>query len=352
MSAVAQDETVSATTPLVFFAFQIDGKLYDLFSLSRSIYSVAIGGGATQVVADGPLNLSDAPVGTRLGKGIYHANFTATGYTAGTYEVRWRYQLASTDPVRENRQRFEVVDKNKFSTGALYVGYCNSIDLMALSPFDVQEIGDVQNLINDASRRIEALTYRFFEPRLATQKINGRGNRGLALNEPIIGINKLEIESGVTGLSISLTEVDLDGLRINARHLNGLFDPDDRDDPRIEIERFEGLIFQSLSIFPKGPQTIHVTGVFGYTDPDGGPMGCTPKPLFRVIGSLAIKLLQDPFGQDRTVIDPFSVIKAKTRDQEVDYAARASIQISGLTGDPFVDTILLQYVRPAHYGAV
>lgn len=355
MAGVVQDEAVTADNPLVFFAYQRDGKLLDLFSLSRSIYAIATDGTATQIIADTALNLTDAPTGVRIGTGSYHANFTATSYATGTYEIRWRYKLLSTDNVRENRRKFEVLDKNKFSSGAAYVGYCTTNDLRIVADFTTADTGVVQQQIDYASRRIEQLTGRFFEPRLAVQRLNGRGIRGMALNEPIVGIGKLEIESGVTGLNISLTEIGLDGVRIFARHLQGLTDPDDRDDPRIEIENFEGLIFQSLSIFPKGPQTIHVTGVFGYTDPDGGPMGMTPSPLFRAIGSMAIRLIQDPFGQDRTIVDPFSVRRAKTRDQEISYGAGSSTTsqaTQGLTGDAFIDGILLPFVRPPHYGAV
>lgn len=356
MAAIAQDEAVTIDNPLIFFAYQRDGKLLDLFSLSRSVYSIAVSGTATQVVANSALNLADPPTGVRVGLGIYHANFTATGFAAGTYEIRWRYQLASTDAIKENRQRFEVLDKTKFYTGALYVGYCTSNDLREHVPFDTKPLSDVQVEIDLASRRIEQLTARFFEPRIATQKLNGRGTRSLVLNEPIIGINKLSIESGVTGLNIDLTDISLDGIRMYARHLQGLFDPDDRDDPHIEIENFEGLLFQSLSIFPKGPQTIHVSGVYGYTDPDGGPMGVTPVPLFKVIGSMAFKSIADPFGLDKTITSTSSVTKAKTRDQEISYSVGGSTSITtstqGLTGDTFTDQLLLPYVRPPHYGAV
>lgn len=359
MGALAQDEAVTWDNPQVFFVFQSNGKTFDVTSLSRSVHLVNTDGTYTEEIASGALDLTDAPTGTRIAQGIYHADFAATGWDPGTYEIRWTY-VTPEDPdaliiapgTFETRQRFEVVDKNKFYRGAAYVGYADSVELMKFSPFDIQQVGDVQVLINRASRKIEDLTSRFFEPRYMKYRVNGRGVPGLQLSEPIVGVSKLEIESGANGLTMTLTEVSLDGVRVGARHLQGILDPDDRDNPRIEITRFEGILFQTLSTFPKGPQTIHVTGVFGYTNPNGGPFGKTPEDLTQIVGNFATKMLSDPFGLDLALQIPGTLMSAKTRDQSVTYRGTHNIGLPTLTGDPIVDLVLIKYVRPFHLGAV
>lgn len=179
-------------------------------------------------------------------------------------------------------------------------------------------------------------------------RVDGKATPGLMLQEPIIGISLLEIESGATGLTMTLTKISLDGVRVRNRHLQGIFDPDDRDDPGIDITRFEGILFQTLSTFPKGPRTIHVTGVFGYTNPDGGPFGVVPPDLTEVVGNFATKFQMDPFGLNQTIWEPNLISRAATRDQSISYFKVPSI----LTGDPVIDRILIRYMRPPHIAAV
>jgi hypothetical protein len=357
--AVALDETVSCSKPLIIFAYQQDGKLVDVASLKRSVVEVS---SQTVRVAESALNLADCPAGTRIGTGVYHADFAAlalSGFAIGTHEIRWKFQVTLADPEVEVRQRFEVLDKTKFPSGVAYIGYAESTELQAINAiFASKTVGEVQVLVNDASRRVELLTGRWFEPRFQQLKIDGRGVRHLLLGPPLIGLSKVEIESGVTGIQVSVSEISLDGLRVYNRHLAGLTDPDDRDDPRIEIERFEGIIYQSLDTFPKGPQDIFLTGVFGYTDPDGGPFGQTPRDITRAVAALALRALADPFGSDPITSSPGSVKSAKTRDQAISFFSPSELGGGGgggfgsLTGNDFIDELLISYVRPPHYGAV
>jgi hypothetical protein len=364
MPGVALDEAVTADNPLLFFTFQRNGRLVDIDTLKRSVYDVS-GGTEALRVAETTLNLAAVPTGVKLQTGVYHANFTAStgsSFVIGTHEVRWKFKETATSPEVEVRQRFEVLDKTKFFSGRIYVGYADSKQLKAVTEFTATAIGDLQELIDSSSRDIERLTARFFEPRRLSLPIDGKNSRGMLLSHPIIGIQKVEIESGVTGISVALTEINLDGLRLYARHLIGLLDPDDRDDPRIEIERFEGQLFQSLDFFPRGPQVVHITGVFGYTDPDGGPFGITPKNLARVVGALALDKKTNFIGSTPDVTTMSGVKSAKTRDQSITFqsgnASRGgggrtgSAAYGGLTGDDFIDSILIPYVRPVHIAAV
>jgi hypothetical protein len=365
MPGVAVDEAVTADNPLLFFTFQKSGRLVDIDSLKRSVYDVS-GPSEAVRIAEAALNIAAVPTGVKLQTGVYHANFTAAsgigGFVAGTHEVRWKYKETATSPEIEVRQRFEVLDKAKFFSGRIYVGYADSKQLKAVLEFSTTSIGDLQELIDSSSRDVERLTARFFEPRRLALQLDGKNSRGMLLSHPIIGVQKVEIESGITGLSATLTEINLDGLRLYARHLAGLLDPDDRDDPRIEIERFEGQLFQSLDFFPRGPQVVHVTGVFGYTDPDGGPFGITPKNLARVVGALALDKKTNFIGSTPDVTTMAGVKSAKTRDQSITFQSGSvsrggggrtgSAAYGGLTGDDFIDMILIPYVRPAHMAAV
>jgi hypothetical protein len=358
--AVALDEAVTCDKPLVIFAYQQGGKLTDVTSLKRSVYEVS---SQAVRIAESALNLADCPAGTRIGPGVYHADFAALasgGFVIGTHEVRWKFQTTMGGPEFEVRQRFEVLDKTKFPSGLAYIGYAESTELRATNAvFASKTVGEVQVLVGDASRRVELLTGRWFEPRFQQLKIDGRGVRHLMIGPPLIGLSKVEIESGVTGIQASLSEIGLDGLRVYNRHLAGLTDPDDRDDPRVEIERFEGIIFQSLDTFPKGPQDIYLTGVFGYTDPDGGPFGQVPRDISRAVGALALRQLADPYGSDPLTSAPGSVKSAKTRDQAISFFSPTELgggggggAFGGLTGNDFIDELLISYVRPPHYGAV
>lgn len=360
MGSLVQDEAVTASNPQVFFVLQVDGKNTDVLTLSRRVRLVNANGTYTIVVADAPLTITDAPVGTRIAKGVYHANFTATAFAIGTYDVTWTYTYAGSATLTAT-QRFEVLDPAMFSRGAEYVGYADSVELCKISPFTLKTIPEVQALINKSSKRIEAFTARFFEPRFSVMKLDGRNTRGLLVSEPIIGISKIELETGVNGIQISLSEIDMNAFRIRNRHLQGLMDPDDRDNPAIEIERFEGLIFQSLEQFPKGPLTCYLTGVFGYTDFNNTPFGKVPDDLFIVVGNFANKFLLDPFMLNKAVWTSIAgnVTEMRTRDQSIKYGVNTATSASTvfgaaapLTGDPQIDQLLSRYIRPPQIGSI
>jgi hypothetical protein len=103
---------------------------------------------------------------------------------------------------------------------------------------------------------------------------------------------------------------------------------------------------------PRGELNIRLTGVFGYTDHDGSPVGATPEPLQDVVAVLAYRALADPTGQDIMLYEPARVRKAKTRDQEIVLATTVSAANASYTGDYRLDMILAQYLRPMYVGAV
>lgn len=363
MAGVTVGETVDRNNPLLFFAHQIDGRLSDVFELKREVFSIPVGGARTSVVAITTLDLSTT-TGVKVDTGVFAAGFSATGLSPGTHEIAWTFKRALvTDPEEKAYTRFEVLDPNKFASGAQYVGYGDSAFYRAKTEFASCPVGDMQVAIDNASREIERLTGRRFGAHYAVLKLDTKQSRTIFLQEPIVGVSHVAIESGVNGVNVSTSEISLDGLRIYARHLNGgPIDPDDRDDPRIEIERFEGIIFQSLDFFPQGPQVTHVTGVFGYTDADGSPFGRVPKPLARAVGIMALREGSDFFATNPTISEPGSITMMKTRDQAIGFSSSGGASggggrtgraaYGGLTGDDVLDSILIGYVRPPHMRAV
>lgn len=348
MPGVTKGEVVSKTNPLLFFAYQTDGYLTDVFELRQEVVRLSDG---VVVVADAAVDISDS--GQRLGVGRYSANFTAddvTPWQYGTHVVIWRYRVASAlDPQRIYRQTFEVLDAIRFPEGRMYVGYVDSKTLQDSGQFPGTALNALHDFIDASSRRIEALTGRFFEPRYLASAYDGRSTHALLIDQPIIGIDSVS-ELGA-GPADQLLSIDATALRVYNRHLEGLLSPDDRDNPKLEFvsDLLPGRILEQGE-FSEGSKNIAVRGVFGYTDPDGSPVGRTPRDLQRIIGYMAIRELLDPFGQDPSISG--KIKSAKTRDQSVTFETGGSntVLIGAITGDRFVDDILLRYMRPAFVG--
>lgn len=339
MPGVVLSEAVSLTNPLVFFAYQAGGLLTDVFSLTLQITDAA----GTQRLAESSM------LANRLGVGRYAAVFTPTtagGWVTGTHIAVWRYRLVDGGTQFTVRRRFEVLDVANFAAGNEYVGYADSAELRLSSPFSALTVAQVQKLIDSASRKIETLTGRFFEPRYLTSAYSGKDNGRLLLGQPLIGL--ASIFELADGTSDALYEVDRTALRFYNRHLEGVLDPDDRCDPRIEYatDLIPGRVILQ-GIFTAGSKNVQLNGLFGYTDYDGSPTGRTPKQLTQVVGYLAAHEYQDPFGLDASVSVPGRVKSARTRDQAIEFATGAGSGFQGaITGDRAIDDYLLTLMRP------
>lgn len=214
-------------------------------------------------------------------------------------------------------------------------------------------------LIGLASRYIERVTGRFFEPRGLTLTVDGSGGRTLRLGQPILRVDGVFIES--SPFAPADLPVDPSVYRVYNRHLTqGLLLPDDRDDPKLEFVhggdllgvRFEppGLSLSSL-VWPRGQQNITVRGLFGYTEPDGTPSGRTPELIRHVTKLLVLRELAPLADVDRRedAQRRWRITSERTRDQA--YTLEALRLTGAFTGDPEIDNVLVAFVRPPDLGA-
>lgn len=349
MPGVTRGEVVSASNPLLFFAYQTDGLLTDIAELELTILELPAG---TVRFGPMPLNVTDPPAGVRLGIGRYAASFTSTtAWKIGTHQAVWRYRAIAGGAWGYYRQNFELLEGMDFASGAAYVGYADSCVLHEASPLCNVDSRRIQKLIDVSSRLVERLTGRFFEPRFLTSAYSGPDAPTLLFGHPVIALDSM-YELGL-GPTDQLFEVDRTALKIFNRHLEGLFDPDDRDNPKImyTTDILPGRIIAQAS-FSYGEKNIQVHALFGYTDYDGSPVGSTPRILGRAIGALAARELLDPLGQDASVSTPGRIKMARTRDQAVQFDTGSAQSYGAITGDRLVDDILLPFMRPPHMAAV
>jgi hypothetical protein len=352
MPAVVIDETVSCTNPVLQFMHQVGGVMADVVELK---FKVTVVKGGAERVPETVVNLDLCDDGgAKLGTGRYAAGFQPTvagSWAAGTHEILWTYKTDLAGPDFIWSQRFEVLEAGLVAAGRGYVGYADSVDLAANSAFEGFKVKDIQRAVMEVSRQIQDLTGRFFDPTFVSTKYNGTNAGALPLGDPIIGLSKLSFVGG--GPADEVLDIALDHLRIYNRHLEGLLNPDDRDNPRIEFstDLLPGRIL-AQGRFQLGRQNILVEGVFGYTEPDGSPIGTVPARLKKAAGILALRTLQDPFGVDVFTSNPGRIRSAQTRDQKIVFGGVNDGGVGNLTGDRIVDDILTTYLRPPHYGAV
>jgi hypothetical protein len=263
----------------------------------------------------------------RLGVGHYVALYTAPASAQlGHHAVRWFVRAAEGELHFETP--FEVLAA---PIDVPQPGYCMLQDLRD-EGFPSEAVSDARlaRIIALASRTIERATGRFFEPRRQRIELDGRGSNDLLLDEPIIAIEKIEL--GSSG--------PVSGATIYNRHITqGLMLPDDRQNPRIRLG------------FPCGARNVRVTGLFGYTEPDGSPTGTTPLLIREACKRLVVReipLLADAGGRE-DARQRYRIVQEKTREQS--YTLDKLAHPGALTGDPDIDDILAQFMRPADLGA-
>lgn len=367
MPSIARGQTASPQNPILDLYTVQNGALVDVAVLEFQIFDVT--GAPTQVfpVAPGTRQAldptTDAPAGDRLDLGHYAATWTPDlAEPLGAHEIRWFFQLNPGDPEQSFTEPFDVVAQ---VTATPTNGYASVADVRAegVPSSGVGAVSDARIIaaIEIASRLIDGYTGRFFNPRPATYRLDGTGRRGLLLGNPIVSISSVTL----LGLeAVPTLPLEASDYRVYNRHLTqGLLEPDDRESPKIELvsvdERYEtGFIAESelhLYRFPKGTQNIEVSGLFGYTEPDGSPTGRTPLLITRACVLMVLRqlpLATDPDAAD--ALNAWRLTELRTRDQTIKWANPADLGARGagpFTGDPEIDGILLQFVAPPFLGA-
>lgn len=124
----------------------------------------------------------------------------------------------------------------------------------------------LRELIAVATATVDGFTGRHFEPRPKTVRIDGTGKDVLLLNEAIVEITGVAIR--YWNLDAPPDPISVEDVVVYNRHLvEGLLDPDDRENPRIATGTFDQPDDMFFTDWSRGRKNIEITGWFGYTDP-------------------------------------------------------------------------------------
>lgn len=187
-------------------------------------------------------------------------------------------------------------------------------------------------LLVEASAFVDHVTGWFFEPRTMVVRMDGRGTPSIEPPVPPIRVDELLVD----GVAPSLAQDDI-AIR-GAPILPGF------DGPRFTLLRG--------STFPKGIDNIVVSGLWGYTEPDGTPTGATPPAIRRAVMLLVMRwlpLLGD--AEAAAAKSQWRILEERTRDQSYRLSPLSSVGVT-FTSDPEIDLLLARYRRPIGLGAV
>lgn len=367
MAAIARGQSSDCTNPVLDVFTSAASVLVDVAVLEFQIFDISDALKRRSPVQVYPpagrsaVNVSaPCPDGDKLGTGHYVARWTAPVEEAiGTHEIRWFFRLTPGAPEQTFVEEFEVLsDAPSFAQE----GYALVADLReeGVTPGDASD-ARLARLIGLASQYIDRVTGRFFQPRTMTLTLDGSGGRILPLGHPIIAVSSVKMFVGMFA-QFGVLPVIPSFFRIYNRHLaQGLLYPDDREDPKLEFFHWSDLLgvhatpaghlgLGSLVWLP-GVQNVIVEGVYGYTDPDGTATGKTPD-LIRHVTKLLV-LREIPKMTDLTRREErqkrWRLVSERTRDQGYNLEA---LRLHGsFTGDPEIDNVLVQFVRPPDAGA-
>jgi len=303
--------------------------------------------------------VNDAPTGHRLGTGHNYAPYTVPLDEAiGDHKIVWEFQHSAVSPWETLSEEFYVAE-GTIPTADTYCGVsCLRAEGYTDPPFTDARI---DMLIALATRYIDKVTGRWFTPRTFDDsgrfRADGKDSRTLHLEVPIIRLDKLYIEN--QGLvSGDLTEIDLDAVRVYNRHVSGMTQPDDRENPKLSFIQTRAMqihaegLFPAPRVFPLGRLNVQIEGVFGYTDPDGSPFGCTPLLIQQVCCRLVARdlLLDSDACEKLNVKQKYRIISDKEGSTTVKLQ---NLWLKGaFTGDPEIDNVLMAFKRPPRMAAV
>lgn len=306
------------------------------------------------------------------------AAFLATYTGSGRHRVTWYFQC--TYGAIKPPTGWIIYDPNAPSDATVMpeVSYTEEFDVIAGTmpawgyclPSDLRDEGldatldaSDRRLVTSialATKKIENATGRFFEPRQRILQLDGHGERAMLLDDPIIWLKLIELSPLFNDVPLEINEVDV---RVYNRHIfQGMNQPDDRNDPRVELLRLgiwttvwttNNPPISAFVAWPIGVQNIGFKGVFGYTDRDQfgiSPVGEIPL-LIRHAAKLIVmreyaQMVDYDTREDRQ--HRHRIVSEGGRSHSIHYKAQP---FGSYTGDPDIDTILEGFRRPIYVGA-
>lgn len=225
----------------------------------------------------------------------------------------------------------------------------------------------VQDAIDEATDQVESITGYFFEAQERTYQLDGRDSPILLLPAPIILIDSVTILNPDGSVFDTLTAGE-DFVVYNRHLTQRLINPDDRRYPKIELTPSgysrPGLVNDvfaagRFSYFPATPMSVEVVGTFGWTDyaapeEEGGDViGVTPRRIKRAVRLLVLKLIPRLTDiEAREEQERWRLTGERTREQSYTRKVGGSSgEVGPFTGDPAIDDILIDFMRPPAMGA-
>ena len=363
MRGLTKGEESTSTNPALQLFIRLGEFLADPISATYRIEDIHNPDVAPVVkVANTSFNLDDIGLGgNRLGVGRYYIPVglsTSTDFSYGTHRVVCNYVMVTGGRSYSQVIDFEVLDAAYFPTGDSYIGYATTRSLVdnGFLPFSYAP-EKVHRHIRRASIELENITSRFFEPRYFQMDLDGMVSTALFVDEAIIAVEKVEVVATDGSGVETLEAFDSSLYRVYNRHLDGLLNPDDRDNPLLSMGRTRYVpgvtSSHGESHWPSGKQNIRITGVFGFTDPDPRSdkilIGHTPDDFQQILGVMIDRFLTDPTLSSMATQQPGLVKSYKTRDQAIHfYGASGNVSYTGgWTGDTLLDQKLQRFVKPA-----
>lgn len=375
-TALARDQASDCSNPVLVHLStergflrdpaQLEFQIFDISTPAKRLAPVQVFPGAGRQLVD----LTDCDSGgEKLSLGRFVAEYTVdSAEPLGDHKIIW-YEVpeaGAAEVVYE--QEFSVLPVDEVALPGMY---CTITDLReeGLPNCDEYATKRLLKAIIRSSKFIERVTGRFFEPRYIEQRLNGRGSPYQFFGDPVIAVESVEVNTFPFDPEPDFIFSN-ESIRVYNRHIaNGLTNPDDRDNPKVEIFRGPrhfvtedagmstrfSTEFTDLQ-FPQGQQNVVIKGVFGYTDPDGSTTGEVPDEIRLVCALLTLRNTRFLTDEDREFDNAaFRITQERTRQQSISFGSpggRAQSMIYGFfTGDPEIDHILAAYMRPPALGA-
>lgn len=228
------------------------------------------------------------------------------------------------------------------------MGYCTVQDVRDQGLTDTSAYPDatVQAAIDLASQYIDRATRQWFDVRARTVTIYGNDSDRLFLPVPIVSVTDLFINGRFDAADKLAAE---DYTVFNGRDL-----PDDRKNPKIQLVNQRRSIFQvpalqyGRRIFMKGMRQ-KIVGTFGYVEADDS----TPLLIKRACLKMTLRFVEKlaPSGTGSSGGNNSGIIIGESTDGHfIQYAMPNATGAKGgsygVSKDPEVETILLQYRAP------